>query len=44
MSCHESAPRGSKLGTQGLKNAKERGAIPPKLIEEILDYSCINHS
>jgi site-specific DNA-cytosine methylase len=39
MSCHESAPRGSKSGTQGLKNAKERGAIPPKLIEEILDYS-----
>jgi len=37
--CHESAPRGSKTGTQGLKNAKERARIPPRLIEEILDYS-----
>ena len=38
MSCHESAPRGSKTGTQGLKNAHERGKIPPNLIKEILDY------
>ena len=37
--CHESAPRGSKKGTQGLKNAKERARIPLKLIQEILDYS-----
>lgn len=34
--CHESAPRGSKTGTQGLKNAKERGVIPSELFEEIL--------
>ena len=34
--CHESAPRGSKTGTQGLKNAKDRGIIPPALFEEIL--------
>lgn len=39
MSCHEPAPRGSKTGTQGIKNATLRGAIPPKLIEEILQYS-----
>ena len=39
MSCHEPAPRGSKTGTQGIKNATLRGAIPPKLIEEILEYS-----
>ena len=39
MSCHEPAPRGSKTGTQGIKNAALRGAIPPKLIEEILEYS-----
>ncbi len=39
MPCHEPAPRGSKTGTQGIKNAKLRGAIPPKLIEEILEYS-----
>jgi hypothetical protein len=45
MSCHESAPRGSKTGTQGIKGAKARGMIPPKLIEEILDYSIdINNS
>lgn len=36
MPCHERAPRGSKTGTQGLKGAVERGAIPPALIEEII--------
>jgi hypothetical protein len=35
-SCHESAPRGSRTGTQGLKNAKDRGVIPPALFEEII--------
>lgn len=35
-SCHQSAPRGSRTGTQGLKNAKLRGVIPPQLFEEIL--------
>lgn len=35
--CHESAPRGSKTGTQGLKNAKERGVIPPELFKEIFN-------
>jgi len=34
-SCHESAPRGSNKGTQGLSGAKERGVIPPALFEEI---------
>lgn len=34
---HESAPRGSKTGTQGLKGAKERSVIPPKLFEHIFD-------
>ena len=34
---HEIAPRGSKTGTQGLKNDYERSKIPPLLIEEILD-------
>lgn len=33
--CHVSAPRGSRTGTQGLKGAKERGVIPPALFEEI---------
>jgi hypothetical protein len=37
---HERAPRGSKTGTQGKTNAKERGRIPPALVREIL-YSCI---
>jgi hypothetical protein len=36
--CHISAPRGSKTGTQGLKNATERGVIPPLLFEEILEH------
>lgn len=34
--CHESAPRGSRTGTQGLKNAKDRSIVPEKLCQEIL--------
>jgi hypothetical protein len=33
---HESAPRGSKTGTQGLKNDYERSKIPEELCEEII--------
>tara|TARA_R110000822_G_C15121940_1_gene474103 strand:+ start:85 stop:714 length:630 start_codon:yes stop_codon:yes gene_type:complete len=36
-SCHESAPRGSKTGTQGLKGSKNRSMIPYQLGEEILN-------
>lgn len=35
--CHESAPRGSKTGTQGLKGSVERSKIPEKLCEYIVD-------
>ena len=35
-SCHISAPRGSKTGTQGLKGSYERSKIPAELFEEIL--------
>lgn len=38
-SCHESAPRGSKTGTQGLKGSKERSVIPRMLCEHIV-YIC----
>lgn len=38
LSCHVSAPRGSKTGTQGLKGAKERSVIPKKLFEEIYPF------
>lgn len=34
---HESAPRGSKTGTQGLKGDEERSVIPPQLMIEIQD-------
>ena len=34
--CHEAAPRGSKTGTQGLKNNIERGRIPDALCDEIV--------
>ena len=34
--CHEAAPRGSRTGTQGLGNAKDRGRIPSAVFEEIL--------
>jgi site-specific DNA-cytosine methylase len=40
-SCHVSAPRGSRTGTQGLKGAYERSKIPDILCKEILE-SCIN--
>lgn len=33
--CHESAPRGSRTGTQGLKNAKERSKVAPDLSREL---------
>lgn len=35
--CHESAPRGSRTGTQGLKGSKERSVIPKELCEHIVD-------
>ena len=34
--CHESAPRGSKTGTQGLKGSKERSVIPDRLCDYIV--------
>jgi len=34
---HESAPRGSKTGTQGLKGNMERSVIPSQLFYEIFD-------
>lgn len=39
-SCHVSAPRGSKTGTQGLKGAYNRSKIPQNLCIEILN-SCL---
>lgn len=36
-SCHESAPRGSKTGTQGLKNALLRSIVPHGLCLHIVD-------
>lgn len=35
--CHESAPRGTKQGTQSLKNARERSKIPDALCDHIVD-------
>lgn len=34
---HASAPRGSKTGTQGMKNAEERSTYPKLLCEHIVD-------
>lgn len=36
-SCHEPAPRGSRTGTQGLKNNKERSIIPVQLCDYIVE-------
>lgn len=35
-SCHVAAPRGSKTGTQGLKNSKLRSIIPRELCKHIV--------
>ena len=35
--CHESAPRGSRTGTQGRKNTKERSRIPKQLCKHIVE-------
>ena len=35
--CHESAPRGSRTGTQGLQNSAERAIIPEALCEHIVE-------
>ena len=35
--CHESAPRGSRTGTQSLKNKIEKARIPDALCEHIVD-------
>ena len=35
--CHESAPRGSRTGTQRIKNAKDRSRIPKQLCEYIVE-------
>lgn len=36
-SCHDAAPRGSKTGTQGLKNSVERSKIPERFCRHILN-------
>lgn len=40
--CHVAAPRGSKTGTQGLKNSVERSRIPAELCEHIVNISSIS--
>ena len=35
--CHESAPRGSRTGTQRIKNAKDRSRIPDQLCKHIVE-------
>ena len=35
--CHESAPRGSRTGTQRIKGAKERSRIPEQLCKHIVE-------
>ena len=35
--CHEAAPRGSRTGTQGLKNDYERSKVPYELCQELIE-------
>lgn len=37
--CHESAPRGAKTGTQGLKGDYERSKVPAELCDELVRAS-----
>lgn len=37
--CHQSAPRGSRNGTQGIKGAKDRSVIPFELSKEIYKFT-----
>lgn len=41
--CHEAAPRGSKSGTQGRKNAMERSRIPVDLCRHIRDICEVSY-
>ena len=42
--CHVKSPRGSKTGTQGMKNAKERSTYPQQLVDHIVEISeCYMH-
>jgi len=36
--CHIAAPRGSKTGTQGLKDSKDRSVVPEQLCLEIIKH------
>ena len=36
--CHESAPRGSRTGTQGIKGAKDRAIVPEELSKELCTF------
>ena len=38
---HEPAPRGSRTGTQGKKNAYERSKVPYELCKEILEQTIL---
>lgn len=42
-SCHVSAPRGSKTGTQGLRGSKERSKIPEELCNYIVSLCEVNY-
>lgn len=44
MSCHVSAPRGSRTGTQGLKGNYERSKIPQALCTEIIKSAEENYA
>lgn len=43
MPCHEAAPRGSRTGTQGLKNAYDRAAYPLQFCKSFSE-ACNNHN
>ena len=37
--CHQSAPRGSRTGTQGMINAYEKSKVPEKLCFDVLKFA-----
>ena len=42
MPCHVAAPRGSRTGTQGLNNYRDRSIVPSKLCEDIIKQVLAN--
>lgn len=39
--CHESAPRGAKTGTQGIKGYRDRSVVPSELCKSLIEQALV---